>query len=656
MTTRRLLPLLLAIALLGPSTAAAVNDPPVLWTDNAGRVVHQHTLTYRILDQTSGAWTGMVDQAIAWWDQRTILNVGKVAGGQNVTVQSGDYGDTGWSGLAVSGHHTTHGNVYLNDRYFQGDPGARLATTCQEIGHQFGLGHGGNDCMSFTYHSPASQDPQAGNTNLTNSFFTNDITSPQLTLNVPQTADQGSTVTVSISATPDDRYGQITRSTITTPQGTREYPGIAPSTTYTFGLGDNQVTAQVWDDRGRTSTRTATVRVSNAPPTLSITGTSRIDSGDVREYPITANDSGGIASTSWTVVRLSDNQTVQRGTAFPAAVGPLDPGDYELRASATDPQGATGTATFAINVTQGAPTATLADPGTVRARQPTTLTLTDIRGAHTATTWEVSGPGGAYNRTERLDSLDLTFSNAGTWTVTARLSAPNGLQRTLTRDITVQATELTLNASAPARVQAPKAVPITVQATGHEYLTVNWRNTSTGRYGGQALTTGTNNLALPAGPYTLTVTASNPDRSTDTELTTTVDPAPTTPTSPTAPSTPAATAPTVTPPTTLGTLPATRQTVRLRLRTTTRTTSTGARRTTFTLTTSTPSLLRSYVMDSGCDTKQPRISRRPTFTITRAPGQPRTTVCFTARPQNPATHTATTVRATLPALRARARR
>ena len=65
-----------------------------------------------------------------------------------IEVCNTTYGRTGWLGIAsisISGGHITSGITKLNDTYFNmasyNKPEWRMMVTCQEIGHDYGLGH-----------------------------------------------------------------------------------------------------------------------------------------------------------------------------------------------------------------------------------------------------------------------------------------------------------------------------------------------------------------------------------------------------------------------------------------------------------------------------------------------------------------------------------
>jgi hypothetical protein len=116
-----------------------------------------------VINSTTSDWDNYVTQAIGDWSQSTVLNlVEDVSGGtsrkERRQCRGGDgtvricnlaYGQTGWLGIAgisldANGHITT-GYTKLNDTYFASSyyntPGWKLSVTCQELGHDVGLGH-----------------------------------------------------------------------------------------------------------------------------------------------------------------------------------------------------------------------------------------------------------------------------------------------------------------------------------------------------------------------------------------------------------------------------------------------------------------------------------------------------------------------------------
>ena len=69
-----------------------------------------------------------------------------------IEVCNAKYGQTGWLGIAqiwLSEGHITQGITKLNDTYFEtakyNTPAWRALVTCQEIGHDYGLGHQDED-------------------------------------------------------------------------------------------------------------------------------------------------------------------------------------------------------------------------------------------------------------------------------------------------------------------------------------------------------------------------------------------------------------------------------------------------------------------------------------------------------------------------------
>lgn len=107
----------------------------------------------------TGSWPQYVGPAVSQWDQSNVLalsgpnpvNAGtkkcNPIPGQ-ILVCNALYGQRGWLGIAsiwANGDHITQGTTKLNDTYFNtaryNTPAWRAMVACQEIGHDFGLGH-----------------------------------------------------------------------------------------------------------------------------------------------------------------------------------------------------------------------------------------------------------------------------------------------------------------------------------------------------------------------------------------------------------------------------------------------------------------------------------------------------------------------------------
>jgi hypothetical protein len=96
------------------------------------------------------------EAALNEWDADTILSIVKVNYHTEVSLYDGNYGNTGWGGLAsiesYSGCNILHGHATLNTYYSYTSNGKR-GVFCQEVGHLFGLQHSNDGgCMGGGYY------------------------------------------------------------------------------------------------------------------------------------------------------------------------------------------------------------------------------------------------------------------------------------------------------------------------------------------------------------------------------------------------------------------------------------------------------------------------------------------------------------------------
>lgn len=131
-------------------------------------------MAIKVGDNVTSAWDSYLNEAIADWNQSTKLALVKVAGGSTkqcrptagrIEVCNSTYGQNGWLGLAqiwLSNGHISQGTAKMNDTYYNmaqyNTPGWRDLVMCQEVGHDFGLGHQNEintnlnvgSCMDYT--------------------------------------------------------------------------------------------------------------------------------------------------------------------------------------------------------------------------------------------------------------------------------------------------------------------------------------------------------------------------------------------------------------------------------------------------------------------------------------------------------------------------
>jgi hypothetical protein len=146
---------------------------------HAWRKYHWSTTGYpmniKVGDNVGSAWDSYLTEAISDWNQSSKLNLSKVSGGAGsnctptagrIEVCNGAYGQNGWLGIAqiwLSGtNHIGQGTAKMNDTYYANayynTPGWRDLVMCQEVGHDFGLGHQDENnnntnlgsCMDYT--------------------------------------------------------------------------------------------------------------------------------------------------------------------------------------------------------------------------------------------------------------------------------------------------------------------------------------------------------------------------------------------------------------------------------------------------------------------------------------------------------------------------
>ncbi|MDQ3039977.1 MAG: hypothetical protein M3Q51_07035 [Pseudomonadota bacterium] len=181
----------IAAVVLGMATAATA-----LFSANANHSwANYHwgsttnTFVLQALDSTvansNANWPNLLAIAATEWSQAADFDVVVVAAAKDsntrrkcaavagkIRVCNQSYGKNGWLGLAsinINGDHITQGTAKMNDSYtstWTSDPNEARHVMCQEVGHDFGLGHTSEDgssqgtCMDYS-RSAASISPNS---------------------------------------------------------------------------------------------------------------------------------------------------------------------------------------------------------------------------------------------------------------------------------------------------------------------------------------------------------------------------------------------------------------------------------------------------------------------------------------------------------------
>lgn len=140
-------------------------------------------VTPPVVMNIGAAWQPYASRVMSDWNASTVIespwSYGAISSTKRCTSTTGKievcnntYGQNGWLGIAgisLSGGHIVKGYTKLNDTYFNNaaynKPSWRRMVFCQEVGHDYGLGHVNenfNDpntgsCMDYT-NDPARND------------------------------------------------------------------------------------------------------------------------------------------------------------------------------------------------------------------------------------------------------------------------------------------------------------------------------------------------------------------------------------------------------------------------------------------------------------------------------------------------------------------
>jgi len=133
-------------------------------------------VTVPVVMNITAPWTDYDDRVMIDWNKSGVIespwSLGSISSRRRCSSATGQievcndsYGQTGWLGIAgisLSGGHIVKGYTKLNDTYFNtakyNTPAWRRMVFCQEVGHDYGLGHvnetftdlNTGSCMDYT--------------------------------------------------------------------------------------------------------------------------------------------------------------------------------------------------------------------------------------------------------------------------------------------------------------------------------------------------------------------------------------------------------------------------------------------------------------------------------------------------------------------------
>ena len=210
---------LLAVFAMLPKAVTASH----VWSTYHWRRPSAAILNIPVRRVNSAVWVARYNTAMTDWRKPAMTKIKPFTGftgGQapscpvvngQITSCDGSYGGTGWLGLAqiwISGSHILRGRSIMNNSYFAlaayNTIPWRQLVMCQEIGHNFGLGHVnvvfGNrnvgSCMDYTSdpdgggaYGPSNMHPYAHDYALINTKHTHVGMEPPTLLSGPENSD-----------------------------------------------------------------------------------------------------------------------------------------------------------------------------------------------------------------------------------------------------------------------------------------------------------------------------------------------------------------------------------------------------------------------------------------------------------------------------------
>jgi PKD repeat protein len=359
-------------------------------------------------------------------------------------------------------------------------------------------------------------------------IFVNNVAPTVAIGGVPKSSPEGTTITLDSKVTDPGTADTHTLEWFIAKNGVLYATGTGPAITFTpDDNGTYEVKLVATDDDKGVGTAVTKFGVTNVDPTAAITGApTSSPEGTAISLGSTVSDPG-TADThtfAWSVTK--NGNAYASGTDASFSFTPDDNGTYVVTLTVTDDDGGVGCDNESINVTNVAPTAVLANSGTVDEGGTVTFTATatDPAGAADPLTYEFDfNNDGTFEVNNGSSNVaNFLFPDSGTYAVNVRVSDGDGGQTVASTTVIINNVAPTVGAiTAPI---APVAVSTAISTSAafadvgvNDTHTATWAwgdgSTSAGTVtesGGSGSVAGSHTYATP-GVYTVTLTVTDKD-------------------------------------------------------------------------------------------------------------------------------------------------
>ena len=430
----------------------------------------------------------------------------------------------------ADGFSTNSGNnipFQANATDFEDDNAVLTATIAWSSSIDGGLGTGGfinvNDLSVGTHTITASVTDSGGGSDQDTISVTINNVAPSVSITNPAngtSASVGIPINFQASAT-DVEDGNLAGSVSWTSSRDGNIGGGGSISVDDLSVGTHTITASVSDSNGGSDSDSISVTIVNNAPTVSITnplnGTS-VPSGTDVNFVATANDpeDGDVAgSITW-----SSSIDGGLGNGGSISVDDLSVGSHTITALATDGEGANGSDSITVTITNNAPVVSITNPGNGDSRS----FGTNISFRATASDTEDGNLGSTISWSSSIDGAmgtgsPLPFSalSVGTHTITAAVTDSDGLSGSDTITLTITNNAPTVTITAPATgSEFDAGVSVNFQANAADQedgdLTgsIQWSSSLDGALGnGGSISVD----SLSVGTHTITASATDSDDS-----------------------------------------------------------------------------------------------------------------------------------------------